>query len=346
MSNYLTDVQTLLQAGINPNVRRKVLPETKLKNAIKLRLRIDDEADAISRYTWDGIPAEISSNELERLLYFKGQLCLFYDETLEQYYFMPYALDGTIDFYGRFNTIHPIPMTSGTDASSEKEQASYLSNKKLKVIYKKDAQNIDKTKCTALLFDYKNQLSQTLIPNAIIQEELLDCMSDLIPYMKTNLLANTGVKGVRVADANQADSVRDANASMKTAALTGNCNVPIVGQMEFQELTGNSAAKSEEFMEALQSLDNFRLSHYGINSGGVFQKKAHMLKDEEKKNGVQASSRLELGLELRQEFCDIANAIFGTNMTVRINENAQAQCNESVNDEDEENEAEDIEDVQ
>ena len=69
------------------------------------------------------------------MLYYKGQLCFFYDKDLEEFYFMPYALDGTIDFYGRFNTIHPIPMTAGTDDKAGKAQAQYLANKKLKCIY-------------------------------------------------------------------------------------------------------------------------------------------------------------------------------------------------------------------
>ena len=44
---------------------------------------------------------------------------------LDEFYFMPYALDGTIDFYGRYNTIHPVPMTSGTDDKNGKAQAEY-----------------------------------------------------------------------------------------------------------------------------------------------------------------------------------------------------------------------------
>ena len=76
---------------------------------IKKFLRLVDE-----QYTFYNLPADITSQELERMLYYKGQLCFFYDKDLEEFYFMPYALDGTIDFYGRYNTIHPVPMTSGT----------------------------------------------------------------------------------------------------------------------------------------------------------------------------------------------------------------------------------------
>ena len=82
------------------------------KNNIKKLLRIIDEQDAINRYKWYNIPCDLTSNELERLLYYKGSLCLFYCEPLDRFFITPYALDGTIDFYGRYNHIKPVPMAS------------------------------------------------------------------------------------------------------------------------------------------------------------------------------------------------------------------------------------------
>ena len=38
--------------------------------------------------------------------------------------------------------------------------------------------------------------------------------------------------------------------------------------------------KIEEYMLAMQSLDNLRLSGYGIDNGGLFEKKAHELQTE------------------------------------------------------------------
>ena len=166
----------------------------------------------------------LPSQEVERMLYYKGQLCFYYDKDLEEFYFMPYALDGTIDFYGRYNTIHPVPMTSGTEDKGSKAQAQYLAEKKLKCVYgikmPEDIKPEDLFNSAVLLHDYSKQMSQTIIPRCTVNDPLLDTMAECIPYMRTCLLAGSGIKGIRVNDADQADSVHDAARGMKNAALT------------------------------------------------------------------------------------------------------------------------------
>ena len=132
----IPDIQTLFQAGIDPKTGLPVRlggSPSQLKNDIKRFLRNIDEQDAVNRFKWENLPANITSQELERLLYYKGQLCFFYMEELDEYYFMPYALDGTIDFYGRFNSVHPVPMANGTTEEEKwtKSQAALLSRIKL-----------------------------------------------------------------------------------------------------------------------------------------------------------------------------------------------------------------------
>lgn len=328
MTAKLPDLQTIWQAGINPKTGLPIKfgsSKCTLKEDVKKFLRLVDEQDAVNRYVWENLPANITSQELERMLYYKGQLCLFYDDKLEEYYFMPYALDGTIDFYGRFNTIHPVPMTSGTDDKGSKAQAQYLADKKLRCIYVKEQieGEEDKSKCCVLLHDYTKQLSQTILPRVTVNEPLLDVMSECVPFLRTSLISGSGIKGVRVNDADQQDNVRDGSRSLVNAALTGEPWVPIIGNVEFQELTDGSALKSEEFMLAMQSLDNLRLSGYGINNGGLFEKKAHELQSEADMNGGPVGLVMQDGLSIRQNFCDIANAIWGLNISVSQAETEQ-----------------------
>ena len=245
------------------------------------------------------------------MLYYKGQLCFFYDKNLEEFYFMPYALDGTIDFYGRYNTIHPVPMTSGTDDKGSKAQAQYLAELKLKCVYgvKTEIELKDLTESTVLLHDYTKQLSQTVMPRVTVNDPLLDVMAECIPYMRTSMIASTGIKGVRVNDADQQQNVYDGSRSLENAALTGNPWVPIIGNIDFQELTNQGIGKIQDYMLAMQSLDNLRLSGYGIDNGGLFEKKAHELQSEADINGGPVGLVLQDGLSIRQNFCNIANSI-------------------------------------
>lgn len=318
MGSNLPDIKTLFQAGIDPKTGLPIKLgggcKALLKENVKKFLRLVDEQDAVNRYVWFNLPTNITSQELERMLYYKGQLCFFYDKNLEGFYFMPYALDGTIDFYGRYNTIHPVPMTSGTDDKGSKAQAQYLAALKLKCVYgmklPEELKEEDFTESTVLLHDYTKQLAQTIIPRVSVNEPILDVMSECIPFMRTSLLASTGVKGVRVNDADQADSVADGNRGLENGALTGNPFVPVIGNVDFQQLTDGQVAKSEEYMLAMQSLDNLRLSGYGIDNGGLFEKKAHELQTEADINGGPVGLIMQDGLSIRQNFCNIVNSIW------------------------------------
>ena len=315
---YLYDQSLYTQAGLDytkiiPKKRQvKEAKKAHAKEDVKKLLRIIDEQDAVNRYVWYNIPANITSQELERMLYYKGQLCFFYMEDLDQFYFMPYALDGTIDFYGRYNTIHPVPMTSGTDDKGQKAQAELLSQIKLDCVYNPiiPTEYEQLTKSAVLLHDYSKQLSQTIIPRQQLNDGLIDIESECIPFMRTSLITGSGIKGVRVNDADQQDSVNEGAGSMEEAALTGKPWIPILGNIEFQELTDGSVLKAQDYMLAMQSLENFRLSTYGIDNGGVFEKKAHELQSEADLNGGPVGLVLQDGLSIRQHFCNVVNSIW------------------------------------
>lgn len=327
------DLQSLIAAGIDPKtglpIRMGSPGQGPYKEAIKKTLRIIDEQDAVNRYKWYNLPANISSQELERLLYYKGQLAFFMMPTTGEFYFMPYALDGGIDFYGRFNRIHPIPFAEGVDDESKKrlaQQRDLLSQLKLDCIYdvvlpEEWSEDMPSTKCV-LLHDYTKQLSQTIIPRQQVQEGILDIMSDCIPFMRTALLNSTGIMGMRVQSEDEQSNVTAASALINRASLTGEKYVAIVGNMEFQDLTGGEVAKSEEFLMAMQSLDNFRLSAYGIENGGLFEKKAHTLESEQAMNTGNTGIVYNDGLTIRQHFCDIVNSIFGTAIWCEATEQA------------------------
>ena len=323
------DLHTLKQAGIDPKTGLPVkvvngLP-SKLKEGIKALFRIIDEQDAVTRYTWYNLPCNITSQELERLLYYKGQLAFFYCEPLDQFFFMPYALDGTIDFYGRYNRIHPVPMANGTTEEEKRlygAQMDYLSTLKLDVMYDIPLEPVDPYKSCVLVHDYTKQMSQTVISRQVLNDPLIEVMSETIPLMRTALFNSSGVLAMRVNSQDEQGNVKAANQAIDTAVLNGQRYIPVLGNIDFQELAGGDTAKSEEFLMALQSLDNLRLSTHGLDSGGLFQKKAHVLESENSMNAGHARSALDDGLMIRQHMCDIANAIWGIGMSCEISESA------------------------
>ena len=329
----LPNLEPYIAAGLDPKTglpRKMGLVDSRLKEEIRKFIRVQDEQDAVNRYVWYNLPAGLSSQELERMLYYKGQVCFFYNEELNKFFFLPYALSGTIDLYGRFNTIHPVPLAEGT-TQDEKQQikrlADWLSQLDLQVAYDiilpEDLTYNHLIGSTVILRDYTNQLSQTLIPRQQLNDALVDVEADCIPFMRTALLNGTGVRGVRVNNEDEAFQVFEASKTMNDAALTGNKYIPMIGDgLDFQDFTDGTIAKSEEFLLAMQSLDNIRLSGFGIENGGIFQKQERKLVAEADMAAGTVSFALQDGLAQRQRFCDIVNSIWGIGIACEVSENA------------------------
>ena len=320
------------QCGINPKTKKPQREKShkKLKDSIKHELRILDEQTAVERFKWFDIPCNLSSAEIERWLYFRGQLCFFYVPALQQFFFTDYALEGTIDFYGRPNTVHPIPMNTGGEDKELKglavAQQEILSQIKLDVLYgipddiEKWARKFAEGTACVIIQDYTPQKSVRCTPRADLMEPVLEVMAQCIPYMRTSLIANTGIKGMRIPQEADYPNVLEANEALQEAALEGDIYLPIIGSVEFQELLDKNAIEPEAFMMIMQSLDNYRLSLYGLDSGGLFQKASHMLQAEQNMNAGRAKSALQNCLSLRQYACDIINAISMLGISCELSE--------------------------
>lgn len=282
-----------------------------LQKGIANQLKILDEQNAINRYRWYNLPDGISGELLERVLYYRGQGMFFYDEYTEKFYFLPYCLNGTIDVYGRFNTTKALPFNG---------------QKEVDLPYVRDvaydiAEDYDPRTTCVLLHDYSIGISQTNIARNDIQDPIITAMSEAFPMARTSLLSNSGIKGMRVNDQDQAQQVQLASEAITDAALTGNPWVPIVGNVEFQELTNGTPLKSAEYLQYFQALDNYRLSLYGLKNGGVFEK------DGEYVNSITAGNIqqnvgliMQDGLNQRQRFCMLVNAIWGLGIWCEISE--------------------------
>lgn len=322
------DLNTVVSAGIDPKtglpIRMSDGGGCHLKNNIRKQLRVMDEQNAINRYTWYNLPKGLNSQLIERILYYRGQGMLFMLQ--DKFYFLPYTLSAPegstgIDVYGRFTGVSPLPF-NGT-SNDGRPDSPWIRGLTYRPVYEaidvadfegaKPEEIIEamETSCV-LLHDYTPQRSQTIIPRQELQDPLLDVMSDCIPFMRTTLLNGTGVMGLRVGNELENASVDAASNAINKAALEGRKYVGIVGNLDFQQLTDGALAKAEEFMLALQSLDNYRLSLYGLDNGGLFQKKSHMLEAEQEMNAGNTGLVAEDGLRNRQTFATIANSIWGS----------------------------------
>lgn len=314
MGACLPNLDAIQMTGLDPRTGLpvKCASPNQLKGDIRKGMRIMDEQNAINRYHWYNLPFGLNGQLIERILYYRGQGAFFYMPTTEKFFFLPYALVGNLDVYGRYTQITPVPFAGG-NTSGKNQDKPWIAGLNFNCEYDEVMELTPEimTSSCVLLSDYSKQLSQVNIPRYQLQEPVIDVMSDCIPFMRTALLNATGVQGMRVGSEDESSNVNAASAALNRSALNGEKWVPIVGNVEFQELTNGTLGKAEEFTMALQSLDNYRLSMLGLDQGGLFQKKSHMLQAEQEMNAGNVGLILQDGLTLRQKFCNVVNSIWG-----------------------------------
>ena len=332
MANYsnkgpkMVPLDLYIQAGIDPKtglpLKCSGSVPSELVNNVKRQLNIVDLQDALNRYTWYNLPKGLTGNLIERILYYKGQGALFYMESNETFYFLPFALDGSIDVYGRFTGITFLPFNGATSDGEEKPWIQgFKKTPRYEVMTDPEEATVENIMDSCVILrDYSQQISQTILPRSTVNDSILNVMAECIPLMRTSLINSTGVNGMKVSNEDEQSNVKAASLAIQRAALNGEKWIPIVGQVEFQEMVSGPTSKAEEFLLAMQSLDNYRLSLYGLDNGGLFQKRSHMLEAEQRMNNGNSGIILQDGLYQRQEFCDIVNSWFGLSIYCEISE--------------------------
>lgn len=307
----LPDMQTLLATGLHPDQKRPLI-YSPAKEALVKQLRIMDEQQFLTRYKWYNLPHGLNENLIERILYYRGRAMFFYMEEEDKFYFLPFTFSKTIDVYGRWKECIPLPFT-GSSVTDDKAKG-ILSLNVREPVYDFQMENMtwkDFVGKCVICYDYSQQLSQTILPRQQLNEQVIQYEADMLPYLHTSLLNATGVSGMRVNSTDEQASVLQASLASENASLNGNKWIPLIGRVDFQDLGQTSPANSQEFLLAMQSLDNFRQMTMGLGDGTLFQTRSHMLQTQADMAIGRTDGIYQDGLNRRQEFCNLVNSVFG-----------------------------------
>lgn len=311
------DINLLLQAGINPKTGLPLkfdnfIDDGDLVRSIKGVVSVIDRQDAVNRYEWYNLPKGITSELIERILYYKGSAIFFYMSENNSFYFLPYALDGDIDIYGRYLEVTPLPFAGPSATTDDSGKARpWIKGYRKKVIYEVPIDYIpDIDKSCVILRDYINGIEQNNQPRFILNDGLVSLESQMLPFLRTALLGLTGISGLRVNSEDEQSNVKAAAQSVKQAALSGNFWIPVVGGLDFQNFDKPNIGDANQFLLSMQAIDNLRLSALGLKNGGLFEKQGTILQSESDMANSNTDLILQDGLSIRQDFCNIVNKVF------------------------------------
>lgn len=332
---FILNTEALSAIGINPETGLPYaftdagtgLSGMAIVANIQAQLTNTDIAQFKQRFKWHNLPDGLTSELMEEILYYKGQGMFF--EIDDTFYFLPYALSGSLSIYGQFMEVTPLPYRGPAETKEDQPWIAGLTRKPVyepifeyeeadgKINIVMNPEHFE-TKC--VIIKDRTQAFGTIIPRANLQQPIINLMSQIPALMRTSLYNGTGIKGLRVNSEADAPAVYSANKAMETASLNGERYVPIANNLDFQELSADAIYKSEEYLEAFQSFDNMRLQFMGIESAGVYQKKAHMLQTEQQGNSGNVGFIIQDALTARQDACDIINSIWGLGVWCEVSE--------------------------
>lgn len=310
-----------------------------LVNEVKESILDKDIIQYTKRGKWYNLPYGLNGEIIERIMYYKGRGIIFYNETLERFYFLPFALAGEIDCEGG-RWLDVTPLIFGGSDDNEKDK-NFLDGLTLSPVYdvlipEQVTEDIIKNGCV-ILNDRTQRRTQHIVPRAIRQAPFIDLEANMIALIRTAMMNKVGVKGVKSTGPDDSTKIIQASKSKWLYALAGFSWLPLETGFEKLDIDDTTSANLQEMFMALQSIDNMRLDNLGILNGGVFEKQGTIL-ETEAKYGTSATQLVENDyVYQRQKFCNIVNSIYGTKMwyepltALNMDEPVQDEQNESTN---------------
>lgn len=292
--------------------------------------------ETIERFEWKNLPPELPSDIIERVLYFRFKGALF--KFNGRFVFLPFTLKGQIDSYGRYESIMPVLFTgqwkTAGDGKMEKD-ISFMADKTFIPVYdmpyqegesseseKGETQEEDSAMLpdaeskAVILTDSTLEISQDFTPMAYMIRPIVEQLVDILVLVNIDLITSAKHFYIVAKDSDQKDAIEKEFANLDTRILNGKRYTVVTSPTDLKELTGSSPKDTARYFQSFQSVDNLRKEIIGLDNGGTFMKQEHTTDMEMKTNSTGGSFVLNNALRMRQDFCEIANHVFGTNIQV------------------------------
>lgn len=285
-------------------------------------MREQNMIETLERYMWTNVPPGLTQDLIERLLFFRGKGIFYFNDKVEKFQFLPFALNGVIDEYGRFTKCNTLPFTGVDeveDNNSKKKKKKLLDAvyQDLEIVYDLPY-NEEMIKCIRdrktvgiILNDNSLAISQQPIIRSNYVKPVLHMMATLMQIINTAMYGNADHNLIQVENESELESINQQIASINFDILKGRRFTPIVGKLPITPIKTSNTANLEGLFGTFNSLSNFLKSITGVANAGVFDKKAHLLQEEQKLNGSNSDDVYYNGLRLRQEFCLMVQAYYG-----------------------------------
>lgn len=274
--------------------------------------------ETIERYMWTNVPYGLTQDLIERLLFFRGRGVMYFNDKLGKFQFLPFALNDVIDEYGRYTSCNTLPFV-GTDEAKKDGKKRLVSAvyEDLKLVYDLpyNEEMLDEIRngkpVGIILNDNSLQISQQPIIRSMYVKPVLHMMSTLMNIINSAMYGAADHSLLVAENESELDSIREGIDAINTNILNGRRYTVVGSKFKIEPIKTSGTYDLEGLFGTFNSLSNFLKSITGVANAGVFDKKAHLLQEEQKLNGSNSDDVYYNGLRLRQEFCIMFQAYYG-----------------------------------
>ena len=285
----------------------------------------------VSKYVWKNLPNGYKSWQIERMLYYRHSIAGFY--VGGRVYIMPWVTKSQLLNPNGFPTkISPItfngrPLAGKNDYFNEGFE--------LDVDY--NGNETDKYSAV-LLYDSVPYASTGFSPSRWYFDDLIiKEIADTFARININVVVSNKKIILQIKDAKQAEVVRK---ELEKGFGSDSPFMIVTTPLEAGSIQSSSDFNADELFNTIKNYDAIRCSMSGISSKAFgTDKKERLVSGELAGYEEEKDLILDMGLDLRKEFCELCNKKFGTNMSVeKRNDSYQDDINGRGNTQEEEEE--------
>lgn len=256
----------------------------------------------LNRFKWNNIPFSLDSNEIEKLLYENRSLvAVNYNNLIELFrYSVKY-----FDIYGRPSVINLQPILRNDEVAVNFDEIDY------NVIYN----NYNILENPAVILNDFNFGTQTMQE---ILTPILKNIVDIFAHQQINRIIGTKKAIYKTTADRRLMSERELNDFFSTDAFYTLVNENnALSKIEL--LNPSTDYKPLDYWHDISNNINMLSDILGIENSGFFNKKERVINAEQAGGTEQSNINLQEYLTNRNVFCEKLNKVFGTNLTVNIN---------------------------
>lgn len=275
-----------------------------------------DIIECANRFIWDGLPINLTSQQLEALLYQWGSLCMFEDER-GSLCFAPYATTGRLNEYGLLDEITPITLDGKTHMT------------KRSVLFRGDPKPAEYEPVAVIVNDYtaltmvSTIVARAVLANATItpQVEAHIQLMCAISVSAKKALALCETEAQKDIIQRQLQALLDPTQPIVAVSSQRNSKGGLELPVEMFALGVNLAI--QEYTNAIDYYQRTRRHGNGVPAPDTYTKKERLITSETEDANTGTNIILDDGLRQRQEaiklFTEYAKNPKNKNITCNIN---------------------------